>query len=164
MLIAVISDTHRNEKYIEIAKKYISSADVLIHLGDNTEDIKELARDFKGDVYGVKGNCDFSNDYPKEQIINIYNKKIFITHGDLYGVKYGFNNIYYKAKEIGADIVLFGHTHQQLLIEEDGMVFMNPGSISLPRLNGRYIGYINLEKEKEADIYLKEVKTLHNSI
>ena len=37
-------------------------------------------------------------------------KKIFITHGDLYGVKYGMTNIYYKGKEVGADIVLFGHS------------------------------------------------------
>ena len=40
MLIAVISDTHRVAKYINIAKEYIKSADVLIHLGDNSEDIE----------------------------------------------------------------------------------------------------------------------------
>ena len=53
MLIAVISDTHRVAKYINIAKEYIKSADVLIHLGDNSEDIEELTNGFKGKVYGV---------------------------------------------------------------------------------------------------------------
>ncbi|MGG7178800.1 metallophosphoesterase [Clostridium paraputrificum] len=158
MLVAVISDTHRMPKYIDIAKEYIKEADVLIHLGDNSEDIEELTREFNGQVYGVRGNCDFSNKYPKEQLINISGKRIFITHGDLYGVKYGMTNIYYKAKEVEADIVLFGHTHEQMIEEEGNIIFMNPGSISLPRLKGRYIGYIKLEENKKPDIYLKEVK------
>lgn len=158
MLIAVVSDTHRISKYINIAKNYIKEVDVLIHLGDNSEDIEELTKEFKGKVYGVRGNCDFTNKYPKENLIELEDKKIFLTHGDLYGVKYGMNNIYYKAKEVNADIVLFGHTHEQLLIEEDDIIFMNPGSISLPRLRGRYIGYIELEDGKIKDIYLKEVK------
>lgn len=159
LLIAVISDTHRMEKYIELGRKYIKEADVLIHLGDNSEDIKELIKDFKGVVYGVRGNCDYSTIYPTEQILDILGKKIFITHGHLYRVKNNLNNIYYKAKELNADIVLFGHTHEHVLTEEDGIVLMNPGSISLPRLRGRYIGFIELEEEKPPNIYLKEVKT-----
>ena len=115
LLIAVISDTHRMGKYIELGRKYIKEADVLIHLGDNSEDIKELTKDFNGDVYGVRGNCDYSNTYPTEQILDIMGKKIFLTHGHLYGVKNNLNNIYYRAKELNADIVLFGHTHENLI-------------------------------------------------
>lgn len=158
LLIAVISDTHSMGRYIKLGRKYIKEADVLIHLGDNSEDIEELIKDFKGEVYGVRGNCDNSNIYPTEQILNIGGKKIFSTHGHLYGVKNNLNNIYYRAKELNADIVLFGHTHENLLKEEDGIVFMNPGSISLPRLRGRYIGFIELEEEKIPHIYLKEIK------
>lgn len=158
MLIAVISDTHRMGKYIELGRKYIKDADVLIHLGDNSEDVKELAKDFKGDVYGVRGNCDFSTTYPTEQLLNIMGKKIFLTHGHIYGVKNNLSNIYYRAKELNADIVLFGHTHENILKEEDGIVFMNPGSISLPKFRGRYIGFIELQEEKRPNIYLKEVK------
>ena len=158
MLIAVISDTHRMSRYIEIAKGYIKDADILVHLGDNTEDINELIQDFKGITYGVRGNCDFSRKYPKEQLLDIEEKKIFITHGDLYGVKYGIQNIFYRAKELQSDIVLFGHTHQQLIMEEEGILFMNPGSISLPRSNYRSIGFIKLEKDTEPEIYMKEIK------
>lgn len=160
MLIAVISDTHRISRYINVAKDYIKSADVLIHLGDNVEDIEQLTEGFKGEVYAVKGNCDFSNKYPKENIIVLDGKKIFITHGDLYGVKYGLTNLYYRAKEVEADIVLFGHTHEQLLLNEDGIIFMNPGSISLPRSIGRHIGYIELEKGNIKDVSIKQVKCL----
>ena len=160
MLIAVISDTHRVAKYINIAKEYIKSADVLIHLGDNSEDIEELTNGFKGKVYGVRGNCDFTNNYPKENIIVLEGKKIFITHGDLYGVKYSLTNLYYRAKEVEADIVLFGHTHEQLILNEDEIIFMNPGSISLPKLRGRHIGYIDIENGNIKDVRLKEVKCL----
>lgn len=158
MRIAVISDTHRDSRYIEAAKKYIKNTDILIHLGDNIDDVKELTEGYKGEVYVVKGNCDYTNSYPSEQIINVEGKKIFFTHGHNYGVKMSLNNIFYKGKEVGADIVLFGHTHIALIEEEDGIILMNPGSISLPRIKGRYIGFINIEKEKDIDIYLKEVE------
>lgn len=157
MLIAVISDTHRIPTYINLAKDKLQGADILIHLGDNTDDIETLTKGFKGEVYAVKGNCDFSNKYPKEQIIQVCNKKIYFTHGDLFGVKYGMNNIFYKGKEVGADIVLFGHTHQHIIFEEEGIYFMNPGSISLPKSSGRYIGFIDLQEEKLPQLYFKSI-------
>jgi len=158
LLIAVISDTHRMGKYIELGKKYIKGADVLIHLGDNSEDIEELTKDFKGDVYGVRGNCDGSTKYPTEQLLEIMGKRIFLTHGHLYGVKNNLSSIYYRGKELNADIVLFGHTHEHILKEEGGIIFMNPGSISLPRFKGRYIGFIELGEETPQNSYLKEIK------
>ena len=158
MLIAVVSDTHKVSNYIQIAKEHIKEADILIHLGDNAEDVKELTEGFIGKVYAVKGNCDLSHKYPEEQIIEIDDKRIFITHGDLYNVKLNMHRLYYKAKEVDADIALFGHTHKELLLEEEGIFFMNPGSISFPRNRGRYIGYIRIEADKKPNIYLKEIK------
>ena len=37
------------------------------------------------------------------------------------------------AKERKAQIVIFGHSHMPYLQEEDGITFLNPGSISKPR-------------------------------
>ena len=158
MKIAVISDTHRIKKYIEISKKYIEDADVLIHLGDDSEDIKELTKDFRGEVYGVRGNCDYISTYPKERLLILGGKRIFITHGDVYGVKSSMMNIYYKGKELEADIVLFGHTHIPLIKEYENILFMNPGSVSLPKVNKRYIGYIELEKNNKPNLFLKVIK------
>lgn len=160
MKIAVVSDTHRMDKYIKRIKDHIKGADILIHLGDNIEDIEKLSVGFNGKVYGVKGNCDFSDIYPSEQILNICGKKVFITHGHNYGVKSTLNNIYYKAKEIGADIVLFGHTHENIILHEDGIIFMNPGSVPLPRSNGRYIGFIDIEEHMEPEVYLKKISVI----
>lgn len=65
--------------------------------------------------------------------------------------------LYYRAKELGADIALFGHTHQQMIEEYNEVILMNPGSISLPNIRGRYVGFIELKKGKNPDCYLKEV-------
>lgn len=158
MLIAVVSDTHRMSKYINLAKGAIKKADILIHLGDNIEDVEMLEKGFDGEVYAVAGNCDYTSKYPKEGIIEVNGKKIFFTHGDLYGVKSSINNIYYRGRELEADIVLFGHTHQQMVEKEHGMILMNPGSISLPRFKGRCVGFINIDNNGDIDAYLKEFK------
>jgi putative phosphoesterase len=158
MLIAVVSDTHRMGKYVNLARGMIKNADILIHLGDNIEDAEILEQGFEGKVYIVAGNCDYSSKYPKEGIIEVNRKKIFFTHGDLYGVKSSMNNIYYRGRELGVDIVLFGHTHQQMIEKEQGIILMNPGSISLPRFKGRYVGFINIDEDGDIDAYLKEHK------
>lgn len=77
MLIAVVSDTHRITKYINLAKRLIKDADILIHLGDNIDDAELLENTFKGKVYAVAGNCDYSTKYPKESVIEVNGKKIF---------------------------------------------------------------------------------------
>ncbi|WP_238919051.1 metallophosphoesterase [Clostridium sp. YIM B02555] len=157
MLIGVVSDTHRMLKYVNLAKEITKNADILIHLGDNIEDVEVLERGFNGKVYAVAGNCDYSSKYPKEGVIEVYGKKIFFTHGDLYGVKRTINNIYYKGKELGVDIVLFGHTHEQMIEKDEELILMNPGSISLPRFKGRYVGFIEIDEDGNIDTYLKEV-------
>ena len=158
MLIAVVSDTHRIQEYIEVAKEKIATADILIHLGYNVDDVSELSRDFNGEVYAVLGNCDYSNEYPVERIIDINGFKIFATHGHKYRVKYDLNNIYYRAQELNANIALFGHTHQELIINHNGIILMNPGSVSLPRGRGRSIGFIEIENGKEPEVYLESLE------
>lgn len=157
MLVAVVSDTHRSDSCIKSIKTLIKDADILIHLGDNVEDAEELEREFKGEVYIVAGNCDFSRKYPKDRLIDIEGKKIFMTHGDLYAVKVGLNSIYYKGREIEADIVLFGHTHQAMIERTNELILMNPGSPSLPRLSKKSIGFISID-DGEAEVYLKEIE------
>ena len=106
MLIAVISDSHGNRISIDKVKKRISSADVLLFLGDGEGDLREITEEFKGEVYAVRGNCDMRGLYPEERLIELQGKKIFMCHGHRYGVKYGYNSIFYRGKEVGADIVV----------------------------------------------------------
>lgn len=159
MLVAVVSDTHRISRYIEEVKEKIKDADVLIHLGDNVDDFKELSDGFLGEAYAVAGNCDYSNEYPLERIIELNSVKILATHGHAYNVKYGLHKLYYRAEELGVNIALFGHTHQELIIEENGIIIMNPGSASLPRgTKGRHIGFIEINDGKEPYAYLESIE------
>ena len=118
----------------------------------------EIIKDFNGMVYAVRGNCDFSGKYPEERLIEINGKRIFICHGHRYNVKYGYNSIYYKGKELGADIVLFGHSHLPIVEEYDELILMNPGSIShgMGRIN-QTLGYIDLTDSGNAIAYIKEL-------
>ena len=83
-------------------------------------------------MMAVKGNCDFDN-VEDELVFEVEDKNIFLCHGDRYGVKYGLEKIEKKAKDVDADIVVFGHTHTPLCIEKDNILYINPGSVSLPR-------------------------------
>ena len=134
MKIAIISDTHGYVQGCIDALNKIDGIDMIIHLGDYTKDAKAIKEATDITIINVKGNCDpYDFDIPDDDIIEIKGKKIFMTHGDLYRVKQGLNDIYYKAKELDVDVVLFGHSHTSTLIEYDGVLFLNPGSPSLPR-------------------------------
>jgi putative phosphoesterase len=148
MRIAVVSDTHRHLYYINKVVGLVQDADVVIHLGDNVEDTEAIEKGFKGKVIGVRGNCDFSSFTPAERIEIIGGKRIFITHGHKYDVKYSLLRLKYRAKELEADIVLYGHTHEKAEIFEEGIWFVNPGSAALPRDSSHSIAVLEIENEK----------------
>lgn len=133
MLIGVISDTHRYNWVIGEAVEKMGDVDMIIHLGDNVQDVEEIAKHFKGRIIGVKGNCDSSKTVPAEIIEIIGGKRFLITHGHKYDVKNTMTRLKFKALEADADVVLFGHTHVSGIAFEDGKWFVNPGSPAVPR-------------------------------
>ncbi len=133
MKIAILSDTHGYKKYMDEIKDMVKECDLIIHAGDNFADSKYLYKISKVEVMAVKGNCDYIN-VEEDLIFDIEDKTIFLTHGHKYMVNAGIEEIKNKAKEIGADIVIFGHTHVPLHIKDEEITFINPGSLSLPRV------------------------------
>lgn len=160
MLIAVVSDSHNNKEAIDLAKKKIEKCDVLLFLGDGESDLAQLTEGFLGEVYAVCGNCDFRMENPLERLIEIEGKKIYMTHGNRYNVNMGINNIYYRGREMDADIVLFGHTHIPVISHEGSMLLMNPGSISSGRgiKYNRSIGFINIVNNGVPEAFIEELK------
>jgi len=135
MKILVISDTHGE---IDKAKEAIednSDIDLIIHLGDYFRDAQKLSDLFPAiPMEYIYGNSDFMiGDVPSEKLLEYKGKKIFITHGHRYSVKWDYEKLYKKAEETGADILLFGHTHVAELIKRDKYTIRNPGSTSDPR-------------------------------
>jgi len=123
--IVVLSDTHKNVKAILRLAEIMDESDMVIHLGDHFSDMDDFEALLKGKLYRVHGNCDFGAQ--KEIVLEVEGVKIFATHGDLYGVKSGTERLYKRAKELGCDLALYGHTHIAKIEERDGITLINPG-------------------------------------
>ncbi len=130
MRILVVSDTHGDYLSFKTAVEAQRSADVIIHCGDSQGEIDNIRLQFPNKaIIAVKGNCDFASTLPTVETRTIENKKLFITHGHLYNAKYTLYNLCCAAREAGADILLFGHTHNALAEYDDGLYIVNPGSL-----------------------------------
>lgn len=148
MLVGIISDTHMQKNYIKKAVDKLKECDVIIHLGDNIVDVKDIEKYYNGKIINVAGNCDYFKDAPSEKIEVIDNKKFFITHGHNYNVKSTLMNLQYKAREVGADIALFGHTHIAVALFEQGIWLINPGSAGMSRRGKNSVALIRIVDEK----------------
>ncbi|ETI67854.1 metallophosphoesterase family protein [Neobacillus vireti] len=129
--VLVVSDSHGLTKELEVLKeRHKGEVELMIHCGDS-----ELSPDDKAisEYLTVLGNCDFGGGYPLETTSEVAGRKFLVTHGHRYSVKSSLMNLNYKAKEVKADIVCFGHSHVLGAEVIDGILFLNPGSIRLPR-------------------------------
>lgn len=155
MKIGVLSDTHKITEYIDIAITYLRDCDLIIHAGDNFVDSKYIHKMTKVGVIGVKGNCDIEN-VEDEILFETEGYNIFVCHGHKYNVNNGLIDLENKAKNIGADIVIFGHTHVPANITKDDILFLNPGSVSLPReVSYRSFLILNIENN---NIKIEKIK------
>lgn len=135
MKILVISDTHGDTNKAEEAIRSNKEINLIIHLGDYFRDAQKLSGMFPDiPVEYIYGNSDFMvENVPAEKMLEVCGKKIFITHGHRYSVKWDYGRLYKKAEELKADMILFGHTHVPEIIEKDDVFLLNPGSTSDPR-------------------------------
>lgn len=131
MEFLVVSDNHGSTAELQ-ALQARHHVDVMIHCGDSElpHGAPEMAP-----FYKVRGNCDFDQHYPSEITDTLGGIPFLITHGHHYHVKMSLMNLSYRAKEVGARVVCFGHSHIAFTDYVDGILFINPGSISLPRVN-----------------------------
>ncbi|NLT94087.1 MAG: metallophosphoesterase [Clostridia bacterium] len=150
MRIGVLSDTHNDINLAQEVLREMEPLDLLLHAGDHFKDGIILGERFKIKTKAVVGNCDFFCNGPTEEIINIGQYTILLTHGHRYEVKNHLQRLFYRSQEVGAQIVVFGHTHIPLYLVENGVHFLNPGSLTLPRGNSKpSYGLIILEKDLE---------------
>lgn len=130
MKILVMSDTHGDATVISHVIHQNPDVDKIFHCGDSELNFSapELQNALK-----VRGNCDHDGQLPLEIIEEIEGKRIFMTHGHLFNVKFELTTLSFRARELGADVVLFGHSHVLGVELVDGILYVNPGSLLLPR-------------------------------
>lgn len=114
------------------------------------------------ETLSVRGNCDCEVDqmvlpFPvlaDYTVLDTGSRLIFATHGHLFSPSRPL-----PMKK--GDILLSGHTHVPRCEETDGLVFLNPGSVSIPK-EGSVQSYMTLEngvflwKELESSKTYKE--------
>lgn len=139
MKILILSDSHGSlETMRRAAEKETPQA--IIHLGDYWKDGCTLKEQFPQiPFYQVAGNCDryqCGPDAPEVLVRKFEDVQVYMTHGHLQRVKGSLLSLTYAAREAGAQVALFGHTHCALCHKLDDMLLMNPGTCSMK--NGTY--------------------------
>ena len=134
----VASDLHGSnialDKVLSIFEE--SKADKLILLGDifgtGAEEMVEKLNAISGRLTIVKGNNDWYYEPEnakfvmlKEAYENFNGKIAYLCHG------HKLNDMYLEG--YGARIVMIGHVHRPILQDNNGIVFMCPGSMAVPR-------------------------------
>ena len=149
MKYLVVSDIHGSELYMDKIFKVFNdtNCDKLIVLGDflyhgprniipegyNPKELALKLNNFGKEIISVRGNCDAEVDQmvldfnimDDNKIIDINGYKAFLTHG------HHINED--NMPETKIDMFLSGHTHIPVLKRENGIIFLNPGSITLPK-------------------------------
>jgi uncharacterized protein len=133
MKIGVLSDSHGDLLAIEKAILALKDCNMVYHLGDYVKDCKVLKKKLDVPIIAIRGNCDHSAEGILEKVEQVEGINIFLTHGHNYGVKLNTFKLRYKALETDSNIALYGHTHIRKIEKEEGIYYINPGSISEPR-------------------------------
>lgn len=164
----IVSDTHGDRDIIaQIFKQWRDSVDGIFYNGDS-----ELSADdavFDG-VSTVIGNMDSDQDFVAARVTTIADVTCFQTHGHLYQAT-AFNawanleRMAAAAHEAKAQVALFGHTHLEGAVIYEDVLFINPGSISVPKgpnadLGGTYAVLTTTPSAYEVTFYNRENQLL----
>jgi putative phosphoesterase len=147
MIIPIISDSHgsgyKAEIIFERLRKCGDYPRTAVFLGDGARDVDEGIPS-GCELWSVAGNCDAwtllynddGSEIPDERVEFVGGLKIFMTHGHKYSVKSGLGFAIGRARTLGADILLFGHTHEPISYTipaddryEKPLYVFNPGSL-----------------------------------
>lgn len=160
MKLLVVSDTHGINNWTELKK--IIDYDIVLHAGDHLMSNEWM---IKNTDYYVDGNNDWGNK--KEEFLVINNIKIGLVHGDLFKIKNYHTddwNYYLKmyCKKNNLDILIFGHTHKDIIYKEENIYYLNPGSVSKPKLTSSNKTYLIIEINENSEVNI-EIKNINNS-
>jgi len=151
-VVGVVSDSHIPDRTRNLHPQLIQSlvdrkVNLILHAGDICvprvlDELGEVAP-----VLAVKGNRDivFGKDLPISRTLEINGTTILLTHGHMGLTSYWLDKfqhmlIGYRLKRYisrlrkempGARVYIFGHSHRSEVIWQDGVLFFNPGSVSI---------------------------------
>ncbi len=148
-----MSDSHGRTTNFSKVMDLVGPIDMLFHLGDlegSEDDIEILAG---CETYMVSGNNDFFSPLDREKVVRVGDYRIFMTHGHRYGVGSTLERLIKAGKSQGCNIILYGHTHIPHIECYGDVYVVNPGSISLPRQEGRKPTYVIMEIDRFGEVH-----------
>lgn len=145
MRIGVVSDTHifrAGKKLPQLLIEEFSKVDLILHLGDWVvmdvyDQLAQLAP-----VDGIAGNNDgyeIIERFGEKKLLTLEGKQVGLIHGHTpYSRKGTDGNALLAFEGEKVDVILFGHSHQPLMRNENGILLFNPGSPTDKRREKRY--------------------------
>ncbi|WP_226036500.1 metallophosphoesterase [Aquibacillus saliphilus] len=130
--VLIVSDSHGLTEEVNLIKqRHINDVEQMIHCGDSE---LEMDSDELNQFMKVAGNCDMDARFLDEVDFAVTDLRFFVTHGHLFQVKSTLAPLSYRAEELEAQVICFGHTHIAGAERVGKQLFINPGSIRLPRV------------------------------
>jgi len=104
-------------------------------LGDGFSDLQKAAEatGFLSDWKIVCGNNDYTHHIQEAAVFDLADHRFFMCHGHRQSIYRGYHLLLSAAKNNGADVALFGHSHVPFYENIDGISLINPGSVARPR-------------------------------
>lgn len=134
MRIGITGDTHGSAQAIRRILQQTPPIELWLHTGDYAADANRLHDATGIKTVRVRGNCDLLDDGSLfDEYLEIEGYKIWLTHGHRYIERNVQADLGYWAKQLGQDIVVFGHTHVPMAEYYAETLLVNPGSPSRPR-------------------------------
>ena len=124
----ILSDSHGKKSAVDKIAHLFAENDYIVHLGDGSIDMRQTVSAYPEKTYVLRGNCDFSYG-AEECVIEAEGVSVLCCHGHRYGVKGSLDRLAYRAKELGCEVALYGHTHRARIDELGGVLLVNPGAI-----------------------------------
>ena len=137
MKLIILSDSHGDREAIRtVIDRHQADADGFAFLGDGLEEFQDITAPLTDKkILGVCGNNDFSmrsRGFREQLEISLEGHRLLLVHGHRYSVKRDLLPLAMEARQAGADIALYGHTHAAAQIKRNGIFFFNPGSLRYP--------------------------------
>ena len=157
MKLLIASDIHGSAAFCrnlieaikrENADKVLLLGDILYHGPRNNlpkeyapKEVAAMLNEIKGKLLCVRGNCDTEVDQMMLDFPVLSDSAMLFVDGMTIVASHGHND--FPTLEEG-DVVVSGHTHVPVDYVKDGVRYINPGSVSIPKENSWH-GYIVLE-------------------
>jgi putative phosphoesterase len=178
--IGLISDTHFGERLFDLPKELFEiwkNISLILHAGDigDKNVLDQLGK--IAPVVAVHGNDEpeaTKYQFPNKQIISIYGHKILLWHSHyedpkeekarrigLWGPK--LDRIAALGENIGADIVVYGHTHVPMISNNGKTILINPGALAsgsfFTRQRDRSVGLLSITDDCSIEMQLLDLTT-----